>query len=131
MTDPQSYMRAMGLTLRYEHLTTPQRVRLCNGCGPKARWLPVPDFMFEASCDRHDFSYWLGATEDDRRIADYGFYLALCRDADRHAAPRRWWLRALAWSYYRAVRMFGGPCFHYAEAKRGWEDLAAGEESAS
>lgn len=71
--------------------------------------------MFEASCDRHDYSYAIGGDEADRQRADEGFLRAMLRDAARAPWWKRWWYRLCARAYYRAVRWGGGFCFTYRE----------------
>lgn len=102
-----------------------ERGLISNGCGGKGSWIDPPDWLFRASCDWHDFEYWRGGTEADRAHADLGFYTAMLEDAE--STP--WWYpkflaKTRAWIYYKAVRRFGKPFFHYGE-QRGWEDLKA------
>lgn len=98
---------------RFLRLTDRERDAVCNGCGGKGGWFNPPDYGFRASCDHHDFNYWLGGSEEDRRRADRQFRDAMMRDV--RAAPlwRRPWLWGAAWRYYWAVRWFGGQFFLY------------------
>jgi len=111
--------------LKYDNLSEAEKRFVCNGCGGKSSIVPVPNFFFEASCNKHDLSYWIGCTEEDRKKADLGFYRAMKRDCKRV----RWYLRVLliphawAWTYYKAVRLNGKKFFHFAETKRTREDL--------
>ena len=105
--------------IRYRDLTKEQKSLICNGCGPKARFIPVPEFFCHASCDHHDFNYWLGCTWQDRRKADLQFYKEMRRDAGRNLIKQ-----ALALNYFLAVRTFGAACFHYANQERNETDLA-------
>lgn len=109
--------------MRYRNLTDEQREQICNGCGGKGSVFPIPNFMFEASCDHHDFNYWQGCTEADRLKADYEFYLAMKRDVQKLSWWRRPYSYSLSWIYFRAVRRFAGKYFHHAEKKKGWNDL--------
>lgn len=95
---------------KYRDLTPEQKKLLCNGCGGKGSWVPVPDFRFSASCDHHDYNYLLGHTEEDRKKADDQFYKAMRDDAG-------WNMRhlILAWIYYRAVRWKGKKYFRYGK----------------
>ena len=72
--------------IRFADLTESQKAFICNGCGPKGGWVPVPDFLFHASCDHHDFNYWLGCTEQDRRKADHEFLTEMLKDAGEDPA---------------------------------------------
>jgi hypothetical protein len=106
--------------IRYRDLTVEQRAIICNGCGPKGRWIPIPDFCFHASCDHHDFNYWIGCTWRDRLKADNQFYREMRRDAG-------WDLKYQLWAliYYIFVRLFGAAGFHFADVERDRADLAA------
>ena len=105
--------------IRYRDLTEEQKAIICNGCGPKGGWVPVPDFLFHASCDQHDFQYWLGCTEADRRKADHQFLVEMLIDAGDDEA-----LQTIAITYWMAVRLFGAACFHYADQERDEKDLS-------
>jgi len=81
--------------------------------------MPVPEFFCHASCDHHDFNYWLGCTEEDRKKADDQFYTEMQRDATGNP-----WRQMVAWLYYQFVRRFGVAYFHYADKERDAIDLA-------
>lgn len=85
----------------------------------------MPEFLFTASCDHHDFNYWLGHDEYDRVRADWQFYEAMLVDAGRAPWWRRWWDRWMAGVYYRAVRSFGASAFYYGSNYRTRADLDA------
>ena len=51
--------------LKYRDLTEEQKKFVCNGCGGKSGWINPPEFLFNASCNHHDFLYWRGCTEAD------------------------------------------------------------------
>ena len=101
-----------------ENLTKEQREFTCNGCGAKGGNIPVPNFAFEASCDRHDFGYWKGGKK--RKRIDRAFFRALRKDAGWDPGLQCW-----AFFYYRAVRRFGSDYFWYGE-ERGWQELDEG-----
>ena len=104
--------------IRYRDLTEEQKAIVCNGCGPKGGWIPVPEFFCHASCDHHDFNYWLGCTWRDRLKADNQFYKEMRRDAGINPAKQ-----FIALTYYLAVRTCGAPAFHYADKERDENDL--------
>ncbi len=110
--------------LSFKDLTTKDRSLICNGCGGKGSWIDPPDWLFKASCDWHDFEYWRGGDESDRKRADWGFYTAMVEDANRSSWWRRPFARMRAWAYYRAVRSFAKSYFHLGEP-RGKKELAA------
>jgi len=105
--------------IRYRNLTKAHKSLICNGCGPKGGWVPVPEFCFHASCDHHDFNYWIGCTWKDRMKADLQFYKEARRDAGCNPIKL-----GLALTYFLAVRTFGAVCFHYADKERDEVDLA-------
>jgi len=113
--------------VRYRDLTEEMIQQLkdlkeLNGCGSKGGWLNVPDWIFTASCWHHDFNYWLGGTEEDRKKADWQFYQAMLYDASKAVWWKRPWYRTMAWVYYKAVRQVSSVFFPYGEM-RTLEDL--------
>lgn len=108
------------MPIRYRDLSDEQKAILCNGCGPKSGWIPVPDFFFTASCDQHDFNYWLGCTWRDRLKADNQFYAAMRLDAGWNPAKL-----IICLIFYLAVRFCGAPFFHFADHERDENDLPA------
>ena len=125
----------MSSKVRFPDLTDEERAAVCNGCGPKGAfatvtiWLVViewtislrikpPGWLFKASCDWHDFNYWLGGTELDRARADLQFYLAMRDDAKGTAWWYPTWLATFrAWVYYKAVSIGGRSSFHYGATR--------------
>lgn len=115
-------------TIRFGNLTTDVvdaliEMEILNGCGGKGSYINPPDWLFTASCYHHDFNYWLGGDERDRKKADKQFYDAMRKDVKRASWWKRPWYRLMAWSYYRAVRLFAKSHFHYADVERTLEDL--------
>jgi hypothetical protein len=104
--------------IRYRHLTPEEKATICNGCGPKGGPIPVPEFVFTAACNHHDFNYWLGCDKHQRKKADLQFLAEMLAEA---AGIRKYVI--LARIYYRAVRWFGGKCFYWAERQRDKRDL--------
>lgn len=105
--------------IRFVDLTEEQEAVICNGCGPKGGWVPVPEFMFHASCDHHDFRYWKGGSEADRKDADHDFLIEMLKDAGDDPGKQ-----TIAITYWMAVRLFGAFCFHYSDKERDEKDLA-------
>jgi len=110
-------MATQGLRIRFKDLTDHQRMVICNGCGPKGGIVPVPEFLFHASCDHHDFNYFIGGHRLQRKKADLQFYREMIRDAGGDRYYRFW-----AKCYYMAVRLFGWTCFHWG-TQRDLNDL--------
>lgn len=105
--------------IRYRDITEEQKEKICNGCGPKGGIVPVPDFFMHASCDHHDFNYWIGCTIKDRWKADRQFYAEMRKDAGWNPIKQ-----AIALTYYLAVAAGGAAFFHYADKQRDENDLA-------
>lgn len=106
---------------RFRNLSRAEIETICNGCGG---WFDPPDYNFTASCNHHDFNYWLGGTEADRKKADDEFLVAMLADARSfNDGPaflrpvRRWWRQGAAYRYWLAVRVAGKKFFHYTAGK--------------
>ena len=108
---------------KYELLTPKQKAVILNGCGKKGAWFKPPDWFMLAECNHHDYGYYKGCTEADRKRCDDTFYNEMKRDVSRAA----WYLKparyAAAYIYYKAVRLFGKSAFYYADKPRTLEDL--------
>jgi len=104
--------------LRYRDLTPARKKQICNGCGGKSGVIPVPEFLFHASCNHHDFYYWIGGTEEDRKKADLAFYKYMKLDiVNEDSRFKRMYYSAWAYTYYKAVRVFGRKYFSYGKQK--------------
>lgn len=103
--------------LRYSELTLTKKAFICNGCGGKGGIVNPPEFLFHASCNHHDFLYWKGGTEDDRKAADDAFYGMMKVDI----VEATWYLKPYyhiwAYTYYKSVRLIGKKFFHYGRQK--------------
>ena len=109
--------------LRYKDLTDTQKQAICNGCGGKGGFINPPEFLFHASCNHHDFRYWRGCTEADRKDADDSFYKWMKVDVSESKLYLKPYYHFLAWSYYKAVRLFGKKYFNYSDKPKTLEDL--------
>lgn len=98
---------------KYEDLTKAEVEEHCNGCGAKGGWLNPPDFIFTESCNRHDWLYTVGGTDEDRYLADQVFLDDMLLAAATHSWWYRWRYQLLATVYYRAIRLFGAKYFNY------------------
>ena len=109
--------------LKYVDLTLAQKAFVCNGCGGKGGLVNPPEFLFHASCNHHDFLYWRGGTEADRKAADDAFYEMMKVDI----AECSWHLRAhyhiWAYTYYKSVRLIGKKFFYYGDRPKNIVDL--------
>lgn len=98
--------------LHYSDLTTKQKEMIGNGCGAKGFLIKIPNFLFLASCNQHDFYYWRGGLEDDRKYADDKFYELMKQDAGWNVFYQSW-----AFIYWFFVRRFGRIFFSYGDMK--------------
>jgi hypothetical protein len=104
--------------MKFQDLTPEQLSKISNGCGRKGGYIKPPNWIFTASCDHHDFHYWVGGNEYDRWKADFKFYMAMLQDAhDKGNWFTRRWYNTMAWLYYQAVRKFGRVAFSYGRKK--------------
>ncbi|MGI1661381.1 hypothetical protein ACRDNQ_03985 [Palleronia sp. KMU-117] len=81
----------------WSDLTSEQQREYGNGCGLSARFLNVPDFIFTASCQQHDFNYERGGGLLDKIKADWDFFTHML--ADSH----RWWHYVVSVLYFFGV----------------------------
>jgi len=111
--------------LSYNSLTSSAKELICNGCGAKGGWIKVPNFRFKACCDQHDFYYWRGCSEANRLKADTTFYKIMLEDIESsgYGFFKRAWYKSWAWTYYKAVRVFGKKAFYFAEKMKGQAEL--------
>jgi hypothetical protein len=107
--------------IRYKNLTLSQKLHICNGCGGKGSKIPVPSFIFSASCNHHDFQYWLGCNKAQRKKADRQFLTEMMVDTLR--SNKIIFYSVWAIIYYCAVRLSGKKYFHKASEQRTLEDL--------
>ena len=100
--------------LYYKDLTKEQKLNICNGCGSKGGFVKVPNFLFLASCNHHDFLYWIGGSETDRKIADDKFYKYMKKDvkAEKKICKKIYY-KSWAYTYYKMVCIFGKKYFNY------------------
>ncbi|MHC4335926.1 MAG: hypothetical protein ACYSUV_19575 [Planctomycetota bacterium] len=118
------------IKLRWRNLSSEhqQWMKLCgivNGCGARdgwRAWIRPPSGLFRASCEHHDFNYWLGGREADRLKADAQFLECMLEEIARWPFCLRWAGRVKAWTFYGAVRAFGRPSFSYGHEKT-WGDF--------
>jgi len=115
--------------LKHKGLTPEQKKYICNGCGSKGGWIKPPNFIFKASCNQHDFHYWRGCKESDRKKADKSFYKYMkidIKERDYNFFKKAWYY-TWAYSYYKAVRIFGKKAFYNADEMRELKDINKGK----
>ena len=79
-----------------------------NDCGPRKGWVDVPDWIFNASCKKHDEYYIKGGSPADRFKADCLFWWYMKQDV-KTQLPRwkRPWGHLVAAAYFAGVRIGG------------------------
>ena len=102
----------------FADLLPSERSAICNGIGASSGLSRlVPDTIWGINVgiagDIHDYSYWLGGTDEERETADAVFYHNLLVLIETHGgilAPlRRWRAR----KYYLALRIGGKAHFNF------------------
>lgn len=86
-----------------------------NGCGGKWSFIKPPySSFFIASCEIHDYNYFKGWNEEDRKYADKWFLKYMLIDINMY---KDWYKRVYfilwAYMYYIAVRIFWKKYFNY------------------
>lgn len=111
--------------LKYNQLNKHQKEFIANGCGGKGGWINPPEFLFHTSCNHHDFRYWRGCTEEDRKKTDEEFYKWMKKDIQEYKLSffKILHYKLWAWTYYKAVRFAGKKFFYYASKQKTMEDL--------
>lgn len=100
----------------YEDLTPEEKKEICNGCGGKGGWVKPPHkHFFKADCDHHDYGYYRGGTEEDRKNCDKLFLQEMLADVRRASWLTRLRLTPWCYTYYAAVRLFGKKYFNYVD----------------
>ncbi len=91
-------------------------------CGSDGFWArKVPDkllgFDLRDACREHDIDYSNPRLHKDKDTIDLAFLLHMRILILGYPRWRRPLYRAIAWTYYKAVRLFGGPAWRRARAK--------------
>jgi hypothetical protein len=87
---------------------------MMNGCGGKGSWVKAPNFIFEASCNKHDEGYNTGGDDAKRFECDGKFFIMMIKDSFRvDSMIKRLYYQSWALVYFTAVRIFGKKYFNY------------------
>lgn len=102
----------------------PEGVQYGNGCGLYARFLNVPDFIFTASCNHHDFNYQRGCGANHwyenlwkapfwYTKANVDFFTHMLRDAYAYRGSdlKSLMYMGIALIYFVGVMLFSWPWF--------------------
>lgn len=103
-------------------LDNAQLGHITNGCG--GGLFDVPDWIFFDACQQHDLDYWMGCTEEDRKIADLAFYTNMKIAVAKLSWYKCWLYYGLAYIYYKGVRILTAKYFYFGCARRTLDDLA-------
>ncbi len=122
--------------LKFSSLTEQQKSIMLNGCGTKGGWVDVPDFIFTACCNHHDFKYWRGKgpslfsleflrspiqyflqKKNDRLMADAQFLKMMIKDAETFDEETKTKYIIIAYIYFKAVRKFGWIRYNWLQEK--------------
>ena len=126
--------------LKYKDLTPTQKKFVANGCGGKGGWIQPPNFIFLASCNHHDFKFWLGYLLEHFYKANKDFYIWMKKDIANisFSTKEKWYQRYVenvkisalkshyhiwAFSYYQAVNIRGKKYFSFSDRPKTLEDL--------
>ena len=98
------------------------KAEVCNGPGAKDG-IKVPSTMYGLDClevfDIHDFDYWMGENEEDKRRAD----MRMLQNSMIMINNTGGWLRILrryrAVTYYNGVANYGKKAFYAGKEKNG------------
>lgn len=117
------------MALKFEDLTDEQINYFWNGVGSDHFFLNPPDLIFGEASKRHDFAYWMGATEQDRKDADERFYLEGWKATlkNNHKILRPFYF-FMSWFYFKVLGLIGNKAFEYCteeEKPKTWEELKA------
>lgn len=97
----------------WSDLTEEEQAQFGDGCGALAKGLKVPDFIFKASCQQHDFNYLRGGWPWHKVQADWWFYRAMLKDAFLYPWLQAFIYSCLATIYFLTVLIVSWPFFTY------------------
>jgi len=98
---------------KYWELTEEEKKKVCNGCGAKGSFLAkmIPQGKFREACNIHDYMYYIGKTDEDKKVADRVFINNLNRIVEAMPLVLKPLAKSLARVYYEAVAKFGYEAF--------------------
>ena len=102
----------------YKELTEDEKKKICNGIGAASGLSKhFPSTLWFLDCsetgNRHDYSYHVGGTLQDRRLADKFFLINLYTQIAKGSKLMAWIRRSRARKYWMALALFGGAHFNY------------------
>lgn len=117
------------MPLAFEDLTADQINYFWNGVGSDHFLFNPPDLIFKEASKKHDFLFWMGGSEDERKAADSEFYYTCWRATlKNHLQILRPFYFSASWLYYHCLKLFSKTAWEYCteeEKPKTWEDLKA------
>jgi len=109
----------MNKKLHWSGLTQRQKRQLNGGCGPGKTMFLIPQFVFKASCEQHDFYYRRGGDLFDKAEADLMFFAYMMTDITdlkgKKGLFKRLGYTFLAKTYFILVCIFGAFAFRWGK----------------
>ena len=100
--------------VKFEDVPEDIKDLISNGCGAAdSFFVPPHAIFFETCCAHHDYGYWVGGTETDRKRCDIKLREAMIKDCNN--LPWYKQLRYRPWCefYYWGVRVSGSSSFRF------------------
>lgn len=98
----------------YWDLSDEEKKDICNGCGAKGAWYNflIPSGAFDVACNIHDYDYFVGNTQDDKRKADRRFINNMNRIVSAtKSKPLRVYRAIKAKGFYTSVKKLGDAAY--------------------
>ena len=95
--------------VEYWKLSKDEKAKICNGCGGrggKFNFL-IPQKYFKECCNIHDYLYYNGKTENDKRIADRLLAYNMNLVCGQLKGFKKFYYKQLAKIFHKAVVDFG------------------------
>ncbi len=113
------------MSLNFEDLTEDQILEFWNGVGSNEFFIRPPHLIFGKASIKHDFYYFVGGNENDRKKADK-LFLKECLDASKK--QKHWYKKYfyifMSYIYYFGLRKLGNKgSFEFGKKAETWEQL--------
>lgn len=111
--------------LKYSDLKQSEKDFISNGCGAKNGFIKVPDFIFIASCNKHDFYFYLGNTWKLFFRANRKFYKYMRLDIKNSNVSffKKSYYHFWALNYFNFVSLGGSKYFNFSDTPKTLNDL--------
>ena len=95
-----------------------------NGVGSRSFFINPPDFIFGPAAKIHDFLYFVGGTEEDRKASDEIYNLYAKNIISQKHGVKRHLYSAIHTVYYFVLKMLGKYAFeYYPEPAKTWDEV--------